>query len=127
MVGGVVSMEDINMSNSESEIGAFMAGFVIGGLVGAATALLMAPQSGEETRAQIALKSHEVREASAQQYEAARVRVADTTGQVQEQARIVLDEGKSKMAARSKSVKETAEAQAVEDASTDDATGEDAV
>ena len=115
------------MSNSESEIGAFMAGFVIGGLVGAATALLMAPQSGEETRAQIALKSHEVREASAQQYEAARVRVADTTGQVQEQARIVLDEGKSKMAARSKSVKETAEAQAVEDASTDDATGEDAV
>ncbi|UCG24382.1 MAG: YtxH domain-containing protein [Chloroflexota bacterium] len=85
------------MSDSGSEIGAFMAGFVIGGLVGAATALIMAPQSGEETRAQIATKSHELRDAGAHQYEAARVRVHDTTGQVQEQARIVLDEGKSKM------------------------------
>ncbi len=85
------------MSDSGSEIGAFMAGFVIGGLVGAATALILAPQSGEETRAQIGAKSHELREASAQQYETARVRVHDTTGQVQEQARIVLDEGKNKM------------------------------
>jgi gas vesicle protein len=85
------------MSDSGSEIGAFMAGFVIGGLVGAATALILAPQSGEETRAQIATKSHEIRDASAQQYEVARTRVHDTTGQVQEQARIVLDEGKSKM------------------------------
>jgi gas vesicle protein len=33
--------------------GEFFAGLVIGGLVGAAIALLMAPQSGEETRAQI--------------------------------------------------------------------------
>jgi gas vesicle protein len=31
----------------------FFAGFVIGGLVGAAVALILAPQSGEETRAQI--------------------------------------------------------------------------
>ena len=31
----------------------FFAGLVIGGLVGAAIALLMAPQTGEETRAQI--------------------------------------------------------------------------
>ena len=85
------------MSDSGSEIGAFMAGFVIGGLVGAATALIMAPQSGEETRAQIGAKSHELREAGVQQYETARVRVQDTTGQVQEQARIVLDEGKNKM------------------------------
>ena len=34
------------MSDNDS-FGAFFAGFVIGGLVGAATALLMAPQSGE--------------------------------------------------------------------------------
>jgi len=32
---------------------AFVAGFIIGGLVGAAVALVLAPQSGEETRAQI--------------------------------------------------------------------------
>ncbi|OQY22709.1 MAG: hypothetical protein B6I34_05565 [Anaerolineaceae bacterium 4572_32.1] len=32
---------------------AFAAGFIIGGLVGAAVALVLAPQSGEETRTQL--------------------------------------------------------------------------
>ena len=32
------------------EFGAFLIGFVIGGLTGAAVALLLAPQSGEDTR-----------------------------------------------------------------------------
>lgn len=98
------------MSDSGSEIGAFMAGFVIGGLVGAATALILAPQSGEETRAQIAEKSTELREAGVHQYETARVRVHDTTSQVQEQARIVLDEGKTKMTSAIERSKEAAEA-----------------
>ena len=40
-------------NNSGSEIGSFFAGFLVGGLVGAAAALLLAPQSGEETREQI--------------------------------------------------------------------------
>jgi gas vesicle protein len=35
------------------EFGAFLIGFVIGGLTGAAVALLFAPQSGEETRVYI--------------------------------------------------------------------------
>lgn len=34
----------------DSGVGSFLAGVVIGGLVGAAIGLLMAPQSGEETR-----------------------------------------------------------------------------
>lgn len=85
------------MSDSGSDIGAFMAGFVIGGLVGAATALILAPQSGEATRTQLASKSQELRDAGVQQYEAARTRVQDTTVQAQEQARIVLDEGKTKV------------------------------
>jgi gas vesicle protein len=37
------------MADSD-EFGSFMAGLLVGGLVGAAVALLMAPQSGEETR-----------------------------------------------------------------------------
>ena len=37
------------MSDS-SDIGAFVVGFIVGGLVGAAAGLLLAPQSGEETR-----------------------------------------------------------------------------
>ena len=39
-----------------------MAGFIIGGLVGAAAALIMAPQSGEQTRAQIREKGIELRD-----------------------------------------------------------------
>ena len=39
----------------------FFAGLVIGGLVGATLALLLAPQSGEETRAQIRDKSLELK------------------------------------------------------------------
>ncbi|PID85359.1 MAG: hypothetical protein CSA11_05665 [Chloroflexi bacterium] len=54
------------MSNNTNEFGAFLAGFVIGGLVGAATALILAPQSGEQTRGQIATKSSELRETSGQ-------------------------------------------------------------
>ena len=33
---------------NDDDFGTFLAGFVIGGLVGAAVAMLMAPQSGEE-------------------------------------------------------------------------------
>jgi gas vesicle protein len=38
------------MASNDSDFGAFLSGFVVGGLVGAAVALLLAPQSGEETR-----------------------------------------------------------------------------
>jgi gas vesicle protein len=107
------------MSDSGSEIGAFMAGFVIGGLVGAATALILAPQSGEATRTQLASKSQELREVGMQQYEAARVRVQDSTLQAQEQARIVLDEGKSKFNTAYQRGKETM-AEAQEEASLDE-------
>ena len=95
------------MSEDSGEIGAFMAGFVIGGLVGAATALLTAPQSGAETRAQIAAKGEEIRRASGEQIQRygeaagttwtdAQLRMKETGDQVQERARIILDEGKGK-------------------------------
>ena len=104
------------MSDNSHDLGAFLAGFVIGGLVGAATAIILAPQSGEETRSIIASKSNEliqsggarvqqVRE-SAEAYSheyldkagsalnTTRQQVKDVGGRVQEQARIVLDKGK---------------------------------
>ncbi len=49
------------MSDS-NDFGNFFAGFVMGGLVGAAVALLLAPQSGEETRAIIKDKSIELKD-----------------------------------------------------------------
>jgi gas vesicle protein len=50
------------MSDNGSETGAFLAGFIIGGLVGAAAALILAPQSGEQTRTVIREKGLELRD-----------------------------------------------------------------
>lgn len=108
------------MSENNNELGSFLAGFVIGGLVGAATALILTPQSGQDTRSQIAGKSQELREQSGerlQQYrdlassrtqeyrERAGSTLADARGRLQEtsspvldQARIVLDTGKERAA-----------------------------
>ena len=48
--------------SSQNSGGSFFAGLVIGGLVGASLALLLAPQSGEETRGQIKDKSLELKD-----------------------------------------------------------------
>lgn len=62
------------MSDNNSDFGAFLAGFMMGGLVGAAVALLMAPQSGEETRTLIREKSIELKDKAAETAEEARHR-----------------------------------------------------
>ncbi|MFH2103231.1 MAG: YtxH domain-containing protein [Chloroflexota bacterium] len=51
------------------DFGAFLIGFVVGGLTGAIVALLFAPQSGEETRTVIKEKSIELRDKAAHQAE----------------------------------------------------------
>jgi len=48
--------------DSRSEISSFFSGFFVGALIGGATALLLAPQSGEETRDQLREKGIELRE-----------------------------------------------------------------
>ena len=48
--------------SERDEFGAFLVGFIVGGLTGAVVALLFAPQSGEETRALIKDKSIELRD-----------------------------------------------------------------
>jgi len=48
--------------SDRDEFGAFLVGFIVGGLTGAVVSLLMAPQSGEETRALIKDKSIELRD-----------------------------------------------------------------
>ncbi|MDX1412673.1 MAG: YtxH domain-containing protein [Candidatus Promineifilaceae bacterium] len=94
------------MNDNSSDVGAFLAGFVIGGLVGAAAALILAPQSGSETRSQIMNKSNDLREAGGRRAHQARdsattyvhdfsERASERGHQIQEQARIVLDTGKS--------------------------------
>ncbi len=48
--------------SEHDEFGAFLVGFIVGGLAGAVAALLFAPQSGEETRAVIKERSIELRD-----------------------------------------------------------------
>jgi gas vesicle protein len=52
---------DEHEQNGHTAVG-FLAGLVIGGLAGAVTTLLMAPQSGERTRDQIQRKSIALRD-----------------------------------------------------------------
>jgi gas vesicle protein len=51
------------------EFGAFLIGFIIGGLTGAVSALLMAPQSGVETRTIIREKAIELRDRASETVE----------------------------------------------------------
>ena len=48
--------------SDRDEFGAFLVGFIVGGLSGAVVALLFAPQTGEETRALVKDKSIELRD-----------------------------------------------------------------
>ena len=91
-------------SNNGSDVGAFLAGFVIGGLVGAAVALILAPQSGEETRQQLRQQSDELRSRASQSTQGssdyladARSRLQEVSTDVQNRARIVLDEGRARV------------------------------
>jgi gas vesicle protein len=96
--------------NNGGEFGAFLAGFVIGGLVGAAAALILAPQSGSETRSQIAGKGQDLREAGGRRVHQARDSAdhyihrsgdqldSESSYDTQEQARIILDSGRPQSA-----------------------------
>jgi len=60
------------MSDS-NDFGAFLIGFIVGGLTGAAVSLLFAPQSGEQTRELIHDKAIELRDRAAETVEEARL------------------------------------------------------
>lgn len=69
------------MADNSGDLGSFLAGFVIGGLIGAGVALLMAPQSGEETRALIADKSIELRDQVVESASDVQARATDLASQ----------------------------------------------
>ena len=86
--------------SSSNEGGAFFAGLVIGGLVGAALALMLAPQSGEETRAIIRDKSLEYKDWAEEGY-------VEASRYAQDQATAI---GEKSKAAYEKSVKSASDA-----------------
>jgi gas vesicle protein len=55
--------------SDKSEFGSFLVGFVLGGIAGAAAALLLTPQSGEETRTVIKEKAIELKDKATETYD----------------------------------------------------------
>jgi gas vesicle protein len=74
-------------------LGTFLAGMILGGLVGAAVAMLLAPASGPDTRRQIREKSLELRSQAELEMEQARKRATE----LQERGRVILEEQKTRI------------------------------
>lgn len=68
--------------NAGSTAKGFLAGMVIGGLAGAGTMLLLAPQSGRRTRAKIQQKSADLREQASEAVEDAATQIRVKTRQI---------------------------------------------
>jgi gas vesicle protein len=84
------------MSDSDSGIGAFFAGVLIGGLVGAATALLLAPQTGEETRRTIGRYGNDFRDRAQDSFEDARERADATLADARRRAERIIEEARER-------------------------------
>ena len=73
--------------------GEFFAGLLIGAILGAGAALLMAPQSGEQTRQKLQERSVELKDKAVDASSQAR----DRADGLRERGRIILDEQKVKI------------------------------
>jgi gas vesicle protein len=80
------------MSDQDTDLGAFLAGFIIGGLAGAAAALLLAPQSGEETRVLIREKGIELKDRAVETYEETLARAERALDEARVKAEQAIDE-----------------------------------
>jgi gas vesicle protein len=68
------------------DFGAFLIGFVIGGLTGAAVSLLIAPQSGEETRALLKEKAIELQDKASETAEDTYARIETAAAEARTRA-----------------------------------------
>ena len=102
--------------SDHDDFGAFLIGFVVGGVAGAVTALLLAPQSGEETRTMIHDKTIELRDQASEtieetvakaeksaneavaKAEALLKQAKQKAGEVAEKGQVLLEESKEKLA-----------------------------
>jgi gas vesicle protein len=74
--------EVVHKDNGSNATSSAVAGLLIGGLAGAGAALLLAPQSGKETREQIQQKTIELRDRTAETVEDAVTQVKSKTHQI---------------------------------------------
>jgi gas vesicle protein len=78
--------------SDDNDFGTFFAGLIVGGLVGAAVALLMAPQTGEETRGLIRDKGIEIKDRAVEYSQVARDRAYDAVEDARMRAELALDD-----------------------------------
>ncbi len=106
------------MSDNSNDFLTFFAGMVIGGLVGAATALLLAPQSGEATRSLIVDRGIELKEKAVEYGQDVQMRAEKALEDTREQLEVVMDDLRertdelSKVLSREKEVMKTAATEA---------------
>ena len=72
--------------SERDEFGAFLIGFIVGGLTGAAVSLLMAPQSGEETRGYLRDRAIEIRDRASETAQTTAGSLGETAGTVRARA-----------------------------------------
>lgn len=82
--------------DSGMEAGAFFAGVLIGGLVGAATALLMAPSAGDETRRKLSERGESFRDRASDMMDDARERAEVTVADARRKAESIVADARRK-------------------------------
>ncbi len=94
--------------SDHDDFGAFLIGFIVGGVAGAVAALLLAPQSGEETRTLIRDKSIELRDKASEQAQVLQSKANDMYQQGLEKGKAIAsdmqDRGKDLMDSAKKAV-----------------------
>jgi len=80
------------------DFGAFLIGFIVGGVAGAVAALLLAPQSGEETRTLIRDKSIELRDKAAKQAEIIAGKAEEITAEAKTRGKEFVESAKKAVA-----------------------------
>jgi gas vesicle protein len=84
------------MSNdSDNGLVSFLAGLLIGGIIGAGVALLFAPLSGEETRGVIRDKSIELRDRAYDLTDQYSTKVKETAADIGTRSKTAIDSAKS--------------------------------
>jgi gas vesicle protein len=100
--------------SDRDEFGAFLVGFIVGGLSGAVVALLFAPQSGEETRALIKDKSIELRDQASHSAEEVLARAEAVAAEARQRAEELTKEARQRATELANEVRERGSAIASE-------------
>ena len=82
--------------SERDEFGAFLLGFIVGGLTGAIASLLLTPKSGDETRSFLKEKAIEIGDKVNISVDEARVKADEITADARTRAEAILAEGRAR-------------------------------